>query len=349
MHSISVKNETSEELVKQQGIKMKESLLSHIASNFISEYENVANSSISYLLNKYTTSREVLKNILELNDISSYFATELATKLNGRPDITGLDINGDKQVIIEGKFWAKLTDNQPVNYLKELSENGKLLFLVPQKRKISLKAEIKKRLSGNDERIYIFSWNEFLDLIEVENNKNYNQALISDITQLKELCYKMDNEGMPPLSQSDLDPMNGKITYQFIDLIDECNSVIRKWEESDFKGTRSTSFKGGHSFYFKAFGFGCQLCFSSYHWFTYENHTPIWLYIMDEEWKYQEKIDHYLNNFDTKNSFNDGCSMYGIQLKTGMDKGEIIINIVSKTREVLIELNKKQTINYALD
>ena len=32
-----------------------------------------------------------------------------------------LDANGQKIVIIEGKFWANLTENQPVNYLKELS------------------------------------------------------------------------------------------------------------------------------------------------------------------------------------------------------------------------------------
>jgi len=319
---------------------MQESLLSHIASNFISEYENVANSSIAYLLNKYPASREVLKNILQIDDAPSFFVTELSTKSNGRPDITGLDINGNKQIIIEGKFWANLTDNQPINYLKELSEKGKLLFLVPQKRKISLKSEIKKRLNGDDKKIYIFSWNEFLDLVEIENNKNHNQSLISDITQLKELCSKMDDEGMPPLSQSDLDPMNGRINYQLSNIIDECNPILREWEESNFKGTRTTSSMDGHGFYFRAFGFGCQLCFSNYNWFTYENSTPIWLYIMDEEWKHQEKIYHHLNNFDTQNLFNDGCSMYGIQLQTGMDKSQAICHITNKVREVLTKLNE---------
>ena len=320
---------------------MQESLLSHIASNFISEYENVANSSIAYLLNKYLASRMVLKNILQIDETPSYFITELATKSNGRPDITGLDSDGNKQVIIEGKFWANLTDNQPANYLRELSENGRLLFLAPEKRKISLKAEIKKRLNEDDKRIYIFSWNEFLDLIEVENSKDYNQFLLSDITQLKELCLKMDKEGMPPLSQSDLDPMNGRIAYQFSDLIDECKSVIRSWKESDFKGTRTTSLKGGHSFYFKAFGFGCQLSFSSYNWFTYENNTPIWLYIMDEEWQCPEKIYHYLHNIDAENSLNDGCALYGIQLQAGMDKAQIINHITNKTKEILINLSKQ--------
>jgi hypothetical protein len=319
---------------------VQESLLSHIASNFISEYENVANSSITYLLNKYPASREVLKNILQIDDVPSYFVTELATKSNGRPDVTGLDKNGNKQIIIEGKFWANLTDNQPVNYLKELPENGRLLFLLPEKRKISLDVEIKKRLNGNDKKIYIFSWNEFLDLVEVENNKNHNQALISDITQLKELCSKMDEEGMPPLSQSDLDPMNGRIAYQFASLIDECKPILKEWEETDFKKLTASSSTGWNGFYFRAFDFGCQLYFSSYKWFSTNTSTPIWLDIYDKDFKTSQKIYHFLNNFDSQNSYNEDYTSYGIELQTGMDKTQIIKHIEAKIKEVLTKLNE---------
>jgi hypothetical protein len=319
---------------------VQESLLSHIASNFISEYENVANSSITYLLNKYPASREVLKNILQIDDVPSYFVTELATKSNGRPDVTGLDKNGNKQIIIEGKFWANLTDNQPVNYLKELPENGRLLFLLPEKRKISLDVEIKKRLNGNDKKIYIFSWNEFLDLVEVENNKNHNQALISDITQLKELCSKMDEEGMPPLSQSDLDPMNGRVAYQFASLIDECKPILKEWEETDFKKLTASSSTGWNGFYFRAFDFGCQLYFSSYKWFSTNTSTPIWLDIYDKDFKTSQKIYHFLNNFDSQNSYNEDYTSYGIELQTGMDKTQIIKHIEAKIKEVLTKLNE---------
>jgi hypothetical protein len=319
---------------------VQESLLSHIASNFISEYENVANSSITYLLNKYPASREVLKNILQIDDVPSYFVTELATKSNGRPDVTGLDKNGNKQIIIEGKFWANLTDNQPVNYLKELPENGRLLFLLPEKRKISLDVEIKKRLNGNDKKIYIFSWNEFLDLVEVENNKNHNQALISDITQLKELCSKMDEEGMPPLSQSDLDPMNGRVAYQFASLIDECKPILKEWEETDFKKLTASSSTGWNGFYFRAFDFGCQLYFSSYKWFSTNTSTPIWLDIYDKDFKTSQKIYHFLNNFDSQNSYNEDYTSYGIELQTGMDKTQIIKHIETKIKEVLTKLNE---------
>ncbi|WP_415406987.1 PD-(D/E)XK nuclease family protein [Sulfurovum sp. CS9] len=316
---------------------MQESLLSHIASNFIKEYENVANSSIAYLLNKYLSARTVLKSRLNTNDIPSHYETELSTKSNGRLDIVGKDANGNVSLIIEGKFWANLTDNQPVNYLKELDENGKLLFLAPDRRLSSLKIEINKRT--NDERVSYLSWNELLILIEQENNKNYDANLASDLTQLKELCQKMDEEGMPPISQSDLDPMNGKIAYQFADLIDDCNRLFRNLPDYNFERLKTTSSKDGYGFYFKAFGFGCQLCFSSYDWFAKDSHTPYWLYLWDEAFEEDKKIYHFLNIFDTENSYNDYAS-YGILLQTGMDKNQIVNHIEQTVREVLIYLNE---------
>lgn len=92
---------------------MHNSLLAHIASNFISEYENVANSSIAYLLNEYPSSQEALSKLLDVDVVPTYYVTELATASNGRPDVTGLDASGGKEIIIEGKFWANLTEIQP--------------------------------------------------------------------------------------------------------------------------------------------------------------------------------------------------------------------------------------------
>ena len=176
---------------------MDESILSHIASKFITEYENVANSSIAYLLNKYSAARESLRIILNVETVPNYYVTESSTKGHGRPDITSSYDDGSK-IIIEGKFWANLTENQPNNYIKELGSKGRLLFLAPEKRENSLKSEIEIRLRKIDERIMVYSWKKFIELIESENKKEYNDSLASDLLQLKELCQKMDIEGLPP-------------------------------------------------------------------------------------------------------------------------------------------------------
>ena len=195
--------------------------------------------------------------------------------MNGRPDVTGLDGDGGKAVIIEGKFWANLTHNQPGNYLKEITKDGKILFLSPDKRLSSLTIEIEKRVGGPSDKIVISSWVKFLTLIEKENNKSHNHRLASDLFQINELCKKMDAEGMPPLSASDLDPMNGRVASNFSDVIEECNSILREWEHSDFKGLKTTPSKYGHGFYFRGYNFGCYLQFDANKWFTRDNHTPI--------------------------------------------------------------------------
>ena len=320
---------------------MQNSILAHIATNFISEYENVANSSICYLLNEYSAAQDALKGILGVESVPTRYLTEMSTDSNGRPDVTGLDADGGKSVIIEGKFWANLTDNQPSNYLKEIKDEGKILFLAPDKRCNSLKIELAERAGGFSEKLVLCSWSSFISLIEIENNKNHNHQLASDLSQINELCQKMDTEGMPPLSASDLDPMAGRITANFSDVIDECNDILRKWEHSDFKGLNTTSSKYGHGFYFRGYNLGCKLHFDSNKWFTRDNHTPIWLHVGDgatSRFDELEIINHYLNEYDSGNSFEHD---FGIKLDAGMDKNQIVDHIVKETKKVLKFLNEK--------
>ena len=308
------------------------SLLAHIASNFISEYENVANSSTAYLLNEYAAAREALRGLLEVSEVPHIFKTELATKSNGRPDVTGLNINGEKSIIIEGKFWANLTDNQPVNYLKELPADGKLLFLAPSKRIASLKIELTKRIGSDDNRVLARSWNEFLTRVEEENNKNHNAHLASDLLQMRELCQKMDTEGMPPLSASDLDPMNGKISSHFADILVESNSVIRTWNETCFKGQRVTPSTYGIGTYFMYHNLACHLQFDAQKWFLRQAHTPFWLRVRSDNADKVEIVNHYLHTFDPINSKGNE---YGITLQPGMDKDQVIKHITAQTKELL--------------
>lgn len=318
---------------------MHKSLLAHIACNFISEYENVANSSIAYLLNKYDSAQNALKIVLDVDEVPTRYVTELSTVSNGRPDITGLDAKGNKSIIIEGKFWANLTENQPVNYLKEMPDHGRMLFLAPDKRLSSLGAEIEKRISLSETRVEVCSWNRFLELVEKENNKNINHHLTSDLIQINALCQKMDSEGMPPLSESDLDPMNGRIATQLSDVVNECNALLRNWDHSNFNRLKTTSSQYGHGFYFLGYNYGCYLHFDANKWFLRENHTPIWLAIYDGEWDESEVINHELHNYDAVNSH--GMD-YGIILRKGMDKNQAINHIVDSTKKVLTHLVKRQ-------
>ncbi len=329
---------------------MSNSLLAHIASSFISQYENVANSSVAYLLNTYPSARAALGRLAQRADMPFRYVTELGAGENGRPDVTGINEVGHKLVIIEGKFWANLTSNQPANYLSELAPAGTLVFLAPERRRLSLSIELERRQGekGLGTQILVFSWNQFIEGIETENARDPQFALSSDLVQLKALCDRMDVEGMPPLSQSDLDPMNGRIAYQMADLLDECRDLLSQWEPVDLKGVRATAWKLGYGFYFRAYGLGCQLFFSSYQWFSSRAGTPFWLTIGNESFKRSEAILNILAHWDPINTYDDQpVAAYAINIRPGMDRREVVESIVNSAKAALSAVAQSNSKNGA--
>ena len=317
---------------------MEQSLLAHIAGSFISQYENVANSSIAYLLNTYPTARIALGRILGVDDVPFRYVVEMGAGENGRPDVTGITENGEKLLIIEGKFWANLTPNQPSNCLKELADGGKVLFLAPVKRQESLTSEVARRIGDPNalSSVIVMSWANYLDAVENENAKNPDFSLTSDLTQLRALCARMDVEGMPPLSVSDLDPMNGRITYQLADLLDECRELLWHWAETDFTGVRATGWKLGYGFYFRARGLGCQLFFSSFYWFTTKSATPYWLTIGDGDFERSEPILNALAHWDPEHTYDDQpIAAYAIRVKPGMARRSVVDHIIETVQDAV--------------
>ena len=219
--------------------------------------------------------------------------------------------------------------------------------MAPQTRIESLKIELEKRANHDFEKIIICSWNNFLEEIEAENNKNYNHQLASDLLQIKELCQKMDTEGMPPLSNSDLDSMNGKRLAYFADIIDECNQVLRQWEHSDFKRLKTVSTKYGYGFYFHAYHFGCYLEFNCKRWYKGISKTPFWLVIADYDFKECTKINNFLRSIESEKTEYDEKDYYktklALVLQSGMDKEQAINEIVDHTQKTLTRLNEKIT------
>jgi hypothetical protein len=65
-----------------------------------------------------------------------------------RPDMWGFE-GSLPRVFVENKFWAGLTDNQPVNYLGQLAAYSKptiLLMVAPAARQHALWRELQRRL-----------------------------------------------------------------------------------------------------------------------------------------------------------------------------------------------------------
>ena len=82
---------------------------------------------------------------LELNlpeDLS--FQTQLRSEEFGQPDLVGKGGEG-KILIVEVKFDAGFTENQPVAYFEHLAAPGLLVFVVPEYRRQTVWFQLCKR------------------------------------------------------------------------------------------------------------------------------------------------------------------------------------------------------------
>ena len=92
------------------------SVLAHLTKNFGRHPENVAMEALGRILAHSASAGNSLTSILSGTGIfenMSYRTQQVKGDALARPDPTGRDDQGRNVVLIEAKFWAGLTDNQP--------------------------------------------------------------------------------------------------------------------------------------------------------------------------------------------------------------------------------------------
>ena len=128
------------------------SLLAHLAWKLTNQTETLATEALGYILAQSPAARQALQETIrtggaDVGPIASV-ATEARGKKNERVDLAALDEQGSERVLIEVKFWAGLTDNQPNTYLERLPADGNpavLLFVAPEVRLETLWPEVLRR------------------------------------------------------------------------------------------------------------------------------------------------------------------------------------------------------------
>lgn len=209
-------------------------VFSHIVQRRLSqENENVATEALAFILGCTERGRSGLMKLLrgvapDLPDL--HFRTQ-QTQGSARPDMWGMD-GGVPRVFIENKFWAGLTDNQPVEYLRMLARcpsPSVLLVVVPEARVHTVCREFDRRLTRSDliasERVppmnihhsrtvafdaeansapvlALTSWTRVLSVIEAELVDE--PARRSDLQQLRSLCAAADDDAAVPFAASEL-------------------------------------------------------------------------------------------------------------------------------------------------
>lgn len=209
-------------------------LLAHIVPRLFSDRtEDVAVEALGFILRKSESARRALQNVLstggtEIGPISSDVRTQVSGDDGATPDLACRDMAGVERVLIEAKFGAGLTENQPVAYIERLpaDKSSALLFVAPEARFETLWHELRRLVNeseielgadttkhdlqsaavGGQRRLMLTSWRHLLDRMSSEAGAAGDSRAETDIRQLLGLTRRMDDDAFLPIRAEELGP-----------------------------------------------------------------------------------------------------------------------------------------------
>jgi hypothetical protein len=192
-----------------------QSILAYLAPKWTSQRENVVTDALAYLIDKdrYRDVFDAFRKYVSLTGVhlpDSLILKPQASWLDAsRPDMVGFD-GKDRILIVESKFDAPLTPNQPVAYIKQLAMDKPaiLLFIAPHDQWLKLWPVLVDRCGRQDapsggqaeppssfrvlnldasrHLLALTSWESLFDALTVQMADG--SAALRDILQLQSLC-----------------------------------------------------------------------------------------------------------------------------------------------------------------
>jgi len=273
-------------------------MFGHLAFRFAASPENLATEALHFILDASAAARRGLRGAFaEIgNDLPELrFGTQSTGEEGERPDLVGIDTRGCECIILEAKFWAELTENQPEKYLRRLDGRGVLAFVAPEVRGPLLWREILVRAPGAVEvprasdaapgfwvahvegvSLVFVSWRRLLASIRGQLEAAGEQDRLNDLAQLSGLCERMDTQAFLPLTRQEMSSPIYRRVIQLADLIDTVVEELAAEGRLSLKGTRVTPGKGYYIRYFKtARGWSGSIRLDLDRW-TGSGGEPIW-------------------------------------------------------------------------
>ena len=327
-----------------------DTLLAYLIPKLTSKVEDSATEALAYILNKSDASKKALADLVGIGaaDIGRV-ETQVTASDGSQPDLVCFDTGNEKRIIVEAKFWAGLTGNQPNAYLEQLPETGRsvLLFIAPDVRIGTLWASISDRansgefplepvrspdrmptakVSGAERYLMLVSWSNLLNgMLAVAENSDIS----ADILQLRGLAQRQDEDAFLPLHAEELGPAFARRVKGFVRLINDAvdtRGVAEGW--MSIQGLSATSQRYGYGRYFRCSGTEEAWWFGINHdqWAT-RGDTPLWL----THWG---QIDFNLENVIDQPKFRVDGHWVAINLKTGVEYDAVLDDVASQLREI---------------
>lgn len=231
---------------------MAHSLLAHLYSRIRGSQEDVATIALQYLLSQSDVLNQAFTQLLATTlhitlEKQLQYTCQSVGENNERPDMSGTDSSGQEQVLCEMKFYAGLTENQPIGYLNRLQSNGGLglVFICPSARKIALWSEILARCPKEnvthlaagcvcigETHLAIMTWSDVLAHLH-HAAEHSAAACLSDLYQLEGYCEQMDKAAFIPFSAEDLAADAARKAERYYDVIDQLVELLCADNELD--------------------------------------------------------------------------------------------------------------------
>lgn len=352
---------------------MPQDLFAHLALQFSSSPENLATEGLSFILNASATARQAFSNLLAQVGVSLPAELKFATQSHSAkdtaiPDLLGITPNGQELLLGEAKFWAGLTQNQPVTYLQRLIQsNGRLLlFLAPAMRFPTLWPELQRRCaigglalqslpSGSseieiarfgeqDQYLVLMSWRVLLDTLQQALLTQGDLDMAGNVAQLQSLCERMDTTAFLPLTAEELNNQVGRRYMQFCDLLDEVTNILVSSKYASRKGYKATGTRPGYIRYLHMQNHAVSFEVNMDLWSNCRA-TPIWLGIMSKDWRYDPRARESLVSLETETPprlfRGDKIFYVPIFLGPGLEKDALVQSIIRQIKEIFALLKEE--------
>lgn len=341
-----------------------DSLLAHLAWMLSSRHEDVAVEALGYIL-KSASARRVMESLVSRGGTDTGEIVSVRTQVGGeegtRPDLVGFDRSSTECLIIEAKFWAGLTGNQPIAYLNRLPSDKALLFVVPVSRIETLWAELRRlaevvgsiciltdttefksasvtREDSGTKHLMLIGWQNLLNHLENADDLD----MIDEIRQLQGFVNRIDESGFPPIRMEELGTEFPRRLIGLKQLVDDATTRSVEDGCADIEGLVKASRGGNYGRYMRIVNSGTWFGIDTGRWArgSYPD-TPLWLYFSQWTESDSDPIDRTrealmpMVHKDPPECFDEGSAvLIPIPLPTEVEYDMVLDAVVDRIKRV---------------
>jgi len=351
-----------------------DSVFSHIIQKrFSHQNEDVATDALAYVLETSDAARQGMVKLLRgiVPDLPPLRFETQQTEGTIRPDMWGF-ADTEARVFVENKFWAGLTDNQPISYLGKLSAYSQptvLLVIAPASREQTLWRELRRRLDDASisfsERdavagvpqsvatqlgpiLALTSWTTVLSVLEHEAVDDPRAR--GDLVQLRALCDAADVDAFIPVSSVETSDQRtpafilqlGSVVQAAVDLAvtEHVLSIARLNPQASWRRIGRYARVGGDQGPGVWFGIHFRL-------WKLHGTTPLWLKFPDSDFGRAQEVRRLIEPWAASKgvlAVTDGREVaIALDIPGGEDKAGVIRALVNDLKAIASVLGELQS------